>query len=326
MNHKLYIRKKLISECIHYCIHLLHFNADINTISDIDKFKYVILRNNHVIEKGMSLRQTRKDFGDKKVLSLIQQLQSFDKFYGIEDPSFLDYPTSTIAKFIEFRKSSGTLTQELEDSFSQYLRHRNNPFSKIEAGVSLTNKEDVINHTLFDFDRFVRSRHSIRYFSKTVPTKEEIEKALSLASHTPSACNRQGWKTHIFWQDGLCKLLDWQGGCEGFKREIPCAILVTENSKAFLHYEAFQAYVDGGFYAMSLVYALHSLGLGTIPLSCGFGYKKLKSLHQMFAIPDNEVPIVIIGVGHYEDTFKVAVSHRTPIERTNTFHELCKSR
>ena len=105
----------------------------------------------------------------------------------------------------------------------------------------------------------------------------------------------------------------------GFEHDIHTAILVTANLKAFLSYEVFQAYVDGGLYAMNLINALHSMGIGTIPLSLAFQTSKLQKL-QAFGIPENEVPILIIGAGYLPDNFNVAVSDRKPIEKTNTFH------
>ena len=50
--------------------------------------------------------------------------------------------------------------------------------------------------------------------------KELIEKALTLAQRTPSACNRQGWFTHVFMGDYSVKLIKWQGGSTGFEDEI----------------------------------------------------------------------------------------------------------
>lgn len=65
-------------------------------------------------------------------------------------------------------------------------------------------------------------------------TKEVLEKALSLAQQTPSACNRQGWKTHIFQGENSHKLIEWQGGCHGFEDQVNTSILVTTDLRAFL--------------------------------------------------------------------------------------------
>lgn len=115
------------------------------------------------------------------------------------------------------------------------------------------------------------------------------------------------------------RLVKWQGGSRGFEEEIHCAILVTANLKAFLSHEIHQAYIDGGLYAMNLINALTYLGLGTIPLSCGFHESQLQGL-SAFNIPKNEIPIIIIGTGIMENEFKVAISKRKNIAETNTFH------
>lgn len=188
-----------------------------------------------------------------------------------------------------------------------------------QGGVFPITKSEILNACNKGFESLLTSRHSIRYFSDETIGKDCLENALRLAQKTPSACNRQGWKTHVFQGEKSVDLIKWQGGANGFENEIRTSILVTANLKAFLYYEIHQAYVDGGLYAMNLMNALHSLGLGTMPLSCGFTYKKLKGLAG-FGIPENEVPIVIIGVGKLLDNFNVAVSKRKDIEMTNTFH------
>lgn len=115
----------------------------------------------------------------------------------------------------------------------------------------------------------------------------------------------------------------WQGGARGFESDIPCCILVTANLKAFLSGEVFQAYIDGGLYAQNLINALHYLGLGCIPLSCGFHSRKLEELYK-FGMAENEVPIVLIGCGTLPAKIKYAVSHRQDITKTNKFDTSCK--
>lgn len=191
---------------------------------------------------------------------------------------------------------------------------------KEQGGITQISKDEILKKCNNNFESLLTSRHSIRYFSKKTVAKETIEKALKLAQKTPSACNRQSWHTHVFQEEESINLIKWQGGSHGFENEIRTSILVTANLKAFLYYELHQAYIDGGLYAMNLINALHSLGLGTIPLSCGFTHDKLKKLVD-FDIPQNEVPIVIIGVGNLLENFNVAISKRKDIGQTNRFHQ-----
>lgn len=295
------------------------YNASCCTNRDIEKMQYTLLRENHTIEKGLSLRNTRKGFGQQKVEKLLSRLSLYHDLYGSQDSAFIKYPLATIKYYIDYTRNNGVEIHKIEKAFTDLLKKTNNSDIVGQAGIRVEDKKNVVENCNKDFYNLLLSRHSIRYFKHVVPAKETIEEALAMAQQTPSACNRQGWKTHVFLEDKSINLLKWQDGCHGFEDEILCSILVTANLKAFLHYEVHQAYIDGGLYAMNLINALHSRGLGTIPLSTGFNYKKLDKLKQ-FGIPSNEVPIVIIGVGEMLDSFNVAISTRKDISLTNQWH------
>ncbi len=294
------------------------YNASHHTDDDIEKMQYTLLRENHVIEKGMSLREPRIGFGQEKVRSLLERLEKYYSLYGAVDSDFLKYPLSTIRSYILFTKNNGVRIDDIETKYNCLKDKVGVSVGDIKSGVSIIHQRDLLALCNRDFKSLLQSRHSIRYFSKEPVNRFIIEEALRLASLTPSACNRQGWKTYVFERGRCLELMQWQGGCRGFEQELHYAILVTANLKAFLSHEVHQAFVDGGLYAMNLINALHSLGLGCIPLSCGFRYDKLKKLRD-FGIPENEVPIVIIGFGHLLDEFKVAISSRKKIEKTNRF-------
>lgn len=81
-----------------------------------------------------------------------------------------------------------------------------------------------------------------------------------------------------------------------------------------------QPYVDGGLFSMSLIYAIHAVGLGCIPLSCGFYKSKLDQIKKEYDVPNNEIPIILLGVGYLKDSFKIAISTRKAIVNTNKYH------
>lgn len=315
---QLRIEKRFFFEVIHFWLKLRKYNASNHTSSDIEKMQYTLLRLNHTIEKGMSMRNPRKGFGKQKVQKLLNHLSHYCDLYINVDKEFLIYPLSTIHNYILYTINSGEEIPEIVEAFNSLARRSGFEYNHVKGCVQLIHKSDIQAMASGGFSSLLLSRHSLRYFDG-VPEIETIKKALELAQRTPSACNRQGWKTHVFFNEDSVRLLRWQEGCRGFEEEIRCSIIVTANLKAFFDYEVHQAYIDGGLYAMNLINALHSLGLGTIPLSMGFKYKKLDDLSK-FNIPANEVPIVIIGVGKLPETFNVAISERKDISITNTFH------
>lgn len=283
------------------------------------KLQYLILRETHVIEKGMSIKNPRKGFGQERVYKLLENFWAYTKQ---RNDDFLIYPLSTVRKYIDYTKSNNVQIDKIEELYNRLIDKVQSFDIVIEAGIKNVKKEDIWSQSKINFKDFVQSRHSIRYFSsKQSPDMEMIKDALEMAQRTPSACNRQAWRVYVFEKEKTLELLTWQGGARGFENDIPMSILVTADLNGFLFYEPHQAYVDGGMYSMSLIYALHSLGLGTIPLSTGLKSSKIKSLYNKFNIPRNEVPIVIIGLGCLKDEFKVAISHRKPIDRVAKINE-----
>ena len=306
-------------EAWHFWRFTRRYNASNHTDKDIEKMQYTLSRETHTIEKGMSMRNPRKGFGQEKVSNLINRLKKYNQLYGMTDSSFLYYPLSTIKSYIEYTNKTGVSIPDIEESYAELLNTTDFELVNVESGIVRESKEHIQSLCNKDFESLLFSRHSLRYFSKRPVSKDILDKALILAQRTPSACNRQGWKAHVFMGNRSVELIRCQGGSRGFEDEIRCAILVTANLKAFLSFEVHQAYVDGGLYAMNLINALHSLGLGTIPLSTAFQYQKLAIL-KSFGIPENEVPILIIGVGHLLDEFNVAVSTRKDIVLTTIWH------
>lgn len=241
--------------------------------------QYTILRENHIIEKGMSMKNPKDGFGKDKVINLLNRLREYYITYYNEHDDFLEYPLSTIEEYIEYtHKNSIQDISTIENLFIS-LKSQIKPFTTIKAGIKNVTRAEIEHAAQMDFESLLYSRHSIRYFISE-PTKEELEKALRLASRTPSACNRQGWKTYIYSKNKCQEILHWQGGARGFEKDIPCCIIITASLNAFLEYEIFQAYIDGGMYAQNLINSLHFVGIGSIPLSCGFHANKLKNSHN----------------------------------------------
>ena len=198
-----------------------------------------------------------------------------------------------------------TLFKDVEDSFS--------------GGTKDLTKQAVQSDSAIDFKRFTESRYSVRNFSDEPVDVELIKQALKIAEKSPSACNRQPWKVYVYKGKRKDEILSLQGGNRGFTENIDTAILVACNVESYFVHEMDLPFVDGGLYAMTLMFALHSLGVGTIPLSCAMMKDKQKALYKHFEIKDNEIPVLLIGVGNLKEEFKVALSNRYDYITYSTF-------
>src|SRR5690606_13556159 len=142
-----------------------------------------------------------------------------------------------------------------------------------EGGVLEKSMISLQKGKLIDPAVFFLSRSSIRDFSCSAISNETIEKAIVLALNTPSVCNRQASFIYCLnTRAEIDKVLSLQNGNRGFGHEIPCLLILCVDISAFdTAGERYQQWVDGGMFSMSIVWALHSLGLASCCLNWSKG-------------------------------------------------------
>lgn len=306
---RVFIFLELLSE---YFILIKHMGTAHDLYEDKEKLKARIVMNAHSIEKGLSLKNIKLGYGKPKILMLLKDLNHYYEMF--KDKQLLVFCQSIIKTYIEYNKLHGVEDTQIISEHSKIenlLSIKSDDLDYLKGGYFKTSKEKIHKYAKIDYLNFVKNRHSIRNFTGNKIDTELINKALEIAAYTPSACNRQPWGNHVFLdKNKINQILEFQTGARQFKDGISCVILVTSNYSSFFGGEYHQPFVNGGLYAMNLMYALHSLGLGTTPLNMGFTAKKLKRLKDLCDIKDSEAPIVLIGVGEIADELSIATSSR----------------
>ena len=166
----------------------------------------------HAIEKGFSLKNVRGDFGVAKIKNLVNLLCKYVSKYGYDDN--LRVPISLIFAYQKFRENQHNLTDELENLFakvdgivSQY-NYCKSDF--VYAGTKTIMRQEMLNLGTVKFSTLVHNRHSVRNFdnSKRTDTLEgKIKEAINIAKYSPSACNRQAYRVHVYKGDDKKKAL-----------------------------------------------------------------------------------------------------------------------
>lgn len=276
------------------------------------KLRARIIMNAHVIEKGLSFKDVKLGFGKEKITILLKDLTYY--YEKCRDNELAFFCLSIIGSYLTFNKERGVVDDDLWKSYltiKKSIGDYGEKYDYLSGGSMATTRENIQSKSNMPYLDFVKSRHTIRNFTGENIDVNLINQALKIAEYTPSACNRQPWNNHVFLsKEKLIKILDFQTGARQFKHEISCAILVTSSYSSFFGFECHQPYVNGGMYAMNLIFALHSLGLGTVPLNMGLPINKLKILKDLCDIKKEETPILLIGVGIISEKLNVAKSKR----------------
>lgn len=297
-------------------------NARSNHSKDKEKQLTDILMLTHALEKGFSLPNLRKSFGLEKAERLSSLVMRYIYKFGYDDN--LCVPISLLRQYVIYHKLNGFNSQKfkaVENKTSQIIESTGKKVNYFEAaGTFDKSKDEMLAISHADFKTLAEGRFSVRDFDSTPVLRKDIIEAMEIASKSPSACNRQSYRVHVFEGTDKNEILNLQGGANSFSDSVDKVILVCADLNRYYSLEAHLGYVDGSLFAMSLIYALTFKGIASIPLTLGIKSKRLKSIKNKFDVPNNEMPILLIAIGNYKEAFKVAKSQRNPVDYFTKFH------
>jgi nitroreductase len=268
-----------------------------------------IIRHYHVIEKGLSMPDFRPGFGKEMVRGLVRSMRAMEKHPCASscNPSQIAAARATLR---EYHERHATLGYDIADILPNTCRDLwesaklgdggSRPFTPVSPDDALS------------FERVVRSRASVRSMDpERIPSKESIREAIEIALRSPSVCNRQTARVHVFTGADAQRALSFQSGNRGFGHGIPMVIIVTSDLRYFTGtVERYQGWIDGGMFSMLLLLALHAKGLGAVSLNWSVSNERDIALRSAMSIPAYERVIMLIGCGHPASDGLVPVSAR----------------
>lgn len=282
-----------------------------------DKLRSSIMMQAHILEKGLSLVEVKPWFGQQKITTLISDTRNYYNQYG--DKKLLYWVVSMLQAYMDFNVGKESAPNEIIEQF-ETLKDLLGPFEdeSLKGGIVEVDRGNQKN--VFNYGEFALSRHSVRMFTGESVSIAIIHKALKIAESTPSACNRQPWYNYVITdKKTVSELLTIQRGSRQFKDMVSGLIITASSAHFFFENEFNQMYFNTGLYAMNLLFALHSEGIGTIPLNLGIKSKDLMIIRKTCGIPDTQMPISLIAVGVLPNHYKYAKSARFSYMDYTTF-------
>lgn len=269
-----------------------------------EQYEASITRAYHTIENGLAYLEYRVCFGRDMVELLINEMKTYSKTYDI-NKFFYKTALSVLNSYVEKNAKYGKNDEELRNRILQL------PGTPNEMGGTIIFEEKDMSKA--NWQELIEYRHSIRHFStETNVDSQTLNSAILLAQNTPSACNRQGWRTYIIQnKKTIADVLMNQNGNRGFGHEFNKLLLVVGDLQSFNNdREVFQLFIDGGMYAMRLLDALCYKGIGSVPLSASLTPEQDENIRKILKMNESEIPIMLIGIGNYPDICQTTKSTR----------------
>lgn len=314
------IRKKildysLIKAYFYDCKRYMAYSATNNIDSRVN-LEAQIIKGYHSIEKGLTMPEIRLGFGGDKIMSLIDLCEKYINNYGVYS-SQVKHALDVINEYKDYHKKYAyTLSDKFHKDVQKLFKNNNlaghsEIFKQIE-----TTKEDYFKYKDSSFIEFSSSRKSVRNFTNEDIPLETIKTSINVALNAPSACNRQASRVYLFSdKKGIHSVLACQNGNRGFDHLVNKLIVITAELGAFgLPFERNQAFIDGGIFAMNMLYALHVKGIACCMLNCSNTPQTDKALHVVCKTKKSEVFIAMIACGFCPDVFSITASPRHLID------------
>lgn len=274
----------------------------------------MITRTYHRIEKGLALPDPRPGFGRIVVDQLATEVAAYQSAFSPDRTTRI--ALNTIKEYVAFNEASGVPMADVRAIWDRLATCQGSVAAHGEGGTRHVDRASILADARLDLRRFFAARHSVRNFSADPIMPEVLEAAVRMAQSAPSVCNRQAGRVY-YTRDPVVmqRLLAHQNGNRGFGDRIDTLLVVTVSLDCFLTVgERYQSWIDGGLFAMTLIYALHSLGVGT----CCLNWSVEPAVDQRFkaesGIPEGDAVIMLLAAGMLPDEFKVAASPRRPID------------
>jgi nitroreductase len=290
------------------------FQSGIFTKNTETKLLAFITFTYHTLEKGFSMPSIRLGFGKKKVRVLIEKVSLYiDSGYNVSRSQFIA-ACSVLKKYYDLHKQ---MEYNIHPYFTGKEFNTINKYANEHIGGAIEcSKKTYFPVTYTNYSNFVRSRHSIRNFTETRIDLENIKRAVELANHCPSACNRQSSKVYLInMQQDVDAILKIQQGVLATADKIHQLLVVTSNRNYFFTSgERNQLFVDGGIFLESLLLSLHNEQVGSCTLHWSLNNHHDKEISSILGLSKSEKVIALIAIGNIENDFKVPFSHRKEID------------
>ncbi|NTV70815.1 MAG: nitroreductase family protein [Azonexaceae bacterium] len=275
-----------------------------------------IIKAYHRVEKGLSLADPRPGFGKDAVQTVLDGVEQYVQRFGQNHTTHR--ALNTLKEYVRFNSANNADVAWVE---ARLQRLGNSIGSENAGGTRRVTRDEIAAAANIDLKDFFNSRYSIRQFTSQAVDDDLLTQAVQMAKKTPSVCNREsGCVFVVSDQEQKARLLSLQNGNRGFGDQADRVLVITSRLDAFLTVgERYQCWIDGGLFAMSLIYALHSLGLGSCCLNWSVEPEADQAMKQLPGIPKGHAIIMLLAVGHIPAELLVAQSPRRPLNEVLNF-------
>jgi nitroreductase len=303
---------------VHDAVHALRHMSWRRPSSEFWRLSAELLFQYHKLEKGLCMPGERRFFGRDPIRATAALLERW-RAAGLdrEDPVYLGALEAVwaYARRVEQTPPPAEIRAAIERTVERALAgYRPRPGLATPRPVGVAGD----GPTPDELDALFVARRSVRNFRGEPVPAALLEQAVAAAQLSPSACNRQPWRVHVYRDaEQIRRLLALQNGNTGFGHQLRTLLVITADSSGFFDAtERHQSFVDAGLFAMSLILALQVRGVANCCLNWCVPPERDRQAHAAGDIPAAQRIVMYLAVGFADSE---ALVPRSPRRGLDTF-------
>ncbi|WP_396903740.1 nitroreductase family protein [Mycolicibacterium phlei] len=284
---------------------------------------YLLRRNVHRIEKGLTMRPVRDTFATDYIRPTVDAFRAglrtgtlrpghpeFNWIYSVLRSYFDVTSTSSHRAIVHarevFRDAARTIDVETPDS-GPHLAMPLQPTVKID-----------------DLEALAVGRRSVRWFTSEPVARDLVDRAVAVGAESPTACNRQPYRFEIFDDPvSTAKVAAVPMGTDGYDHQIPGLIVIIGNLAAFFDQrDRHLIYIDSCLAAMGVIYALEAQGVNTCCINWPDLPEREVEMRKLLGLKPYERVVMLIAYGYADPEAMVPYSAKRLIDEIRTFRTL----
>jgi len=319
-----FVKSRFLSS-VYYCFFSRRFSREHQSVllgrityfnnSDAPENSSVLLRRNvHRLEKGMIMRPQREVFAEGYITETVAQ------FVKCHAAKALNAEEEKWAKDVLQRYFALVgETKVIDAARASFVSEINNVISDDKAVESIPYAHKDIVNSEIDFEQFKQlcvQRRSVRWFQDKPVPRALIEKAMSVATLAPSACNRQPYEFFLFNEaEEARKIGAIPMGTAGFSQNFQSVVVLVGDLAAYPYErDRHVIYIDGSLAAIQFMLSLETQGLS----SCVINWPDIemleKKMSKTLSLSDNQRPLMVISIGYADPDGKIPFSQKKSAE------------
>jgi len=257
---------------------------------------YPLLRRNvHRLEKGLIMRPRRESFAADYIGATVK---TYVKATAVPDfdPGELQWASDVMTAYFATVSHKHPKIAEAHRLFAAAALQTDPAAVKF-----IPYERDLQNQpvTIEQFEQLCMRRRSVRWYEQRPVDRALIDRALQAAGQAPSACNRQPFFFRIIDDpERAHEIAALPPGTKGFAHQVPVVAALVGRLRAYpLTRDRHAIYIDGALAAMSLMFALESLGLASCAINWPDQEPEEANIRKALDLDADERVIMLIALG-----------------------------